>query len=209
MSLVEYIAARAIFTDEEFIQSLRSLGVPTIPESTLVVLERATLHHFQAVLYERMCWFCMAPFTSRTEDMQRFKDKLNCLVRLRGCTDIIQLVGFVTDCKEQHLRGYCCEAATMADIGDVLAIDSRIERPIPWSSRLQWMRSIVTAAAESHDRGIVIGLTGTIEIRVTPDHRVVLNTSFSYKPASRGRGSAVSQVCGVTSAKESCLRFTQ
>lgn len=181
LSIAEDVMERTVSTDEAFIQGLRSQKVPQLRESALIVLHRFTIYRFAVLVNGNFCDFRMVPFTNRTKDKTEFKRTLQCLVRLRGCPRIAQVIAFVTDQDGFHLRGYCFESAVPADVMAVLSIAKRIGRPIPWSIRLQWIREIVIAIAEVYDRKIAIGPLRILNVGLGHDHQIILDPEILHE----------------------------
>lgn len=194
---------KTVSADEGLIQYITRLEVPKIAESALIILERLAVDHFRVLLNGQRCQFRMAPFTNRTEDAQKFKKRLNGLIRSRGCPGITQLIGFMTDHDGYHIRGYCSHSAGFQSSGFALGIAKRMARSLDWTVRLRWIRSIVSAIAELHKHGMVIGPMTTMTLRIIPDpHKVVMDPTFSYRSTSTTRERVATEVWGSTSGGE-------
>lgn len=123
----------------------------------------------------------MVPFTNHTADRRECRRWLRPFVRLRGCPGIAQLVAFVTDQDNFYLRGYCFQSTVSADVGAVLSIAKRLGRPVSWSTRLQWIREILVAIAETYDRKFAIGRLRIIDVSLGQDHHIVLYPAFLHE----------------------------
>lgn len=178
LTIVENVTARVASGDETLIKELRTKRVPQVEETALIVLHRITLDRLIVMLDGKLCDFRMAPYTGRTADVQKFKHRLNCLARLQECPGIARLLAVVTDRAKYHVRGYCSHYTGGVNVPAALEIAKRIDRPLPWSIRLHWIRKVVSTVADIHDHQIVMESLRIVDIRLDQDLQISLDPIF-------------------------------
>ena len=191
VELLEDCTESAVSNEDSILQDLDDINCPNFLESEVAPEQQISSYFMVRVngqrYVERKLSFASAGRPGENGFCD-FVDDLKLLSSLRGCRRVAQLFGVVVDDERLHLRSYLCESLRVSYC-EAMRIVSASSYTIPWAIRESWSIDIVSAIADIHSKGFVIGVLTKDNVHVRADGSAVLthiNTSRRHMRNSRG-----------------------
>ena len=179
LMIVEHSTGSYTILSEDMRRDIDHLDCPQYLKSEFLVLER-----MDAVTY-------IAQFESRPHTERKMKFLGSCLrgdnglklfwkylklaTSLNKCRGVVKFMGVVLDDIRKHVNSFLQEFRALGTIRSILSRAELREERVPWSVTATWASQIITAVAEIHSKGLVVGLLHLDYIRVRSDGHAVLD----------------------------------
>ncbi|KAL9607429.1 MAG: hypothetical protein Q9167_007659 [Letrouitia subvulpina] len=165
--------------EKDILQDIQHMDVPQYLQSEVIVQERMDAVTYLAQVESRPCMERKIPFSGGglpgDNGLKRFWQDLKLTRSLYACNGVVQFMGVVLDDTKTHVKSFLQELPALGTIRSILAHAELRQEPIPWSVRATWASQIISAVAEIHSKGFVVGLLHINFTNVRSDGRAVLN----------------------------------
>lgn len=183
----------ALCHEGQILQDIEDMNCTVFLESEIVVRSRNSVSRFMVCVDSQTCMERKAPFASAAarggNSFQEFCDDLKRLLQLRCCRNVIQFIGVVLDDTRKHLRCYLYEYPNY-NIQQIFESASSLSSTVSWNVRETWAQQIITAIAEVHETGMVVGLGELATINIRADGSAVLagGTTSTWRTVTKLHG---------------------
>ncbi|KAL8708939.1 MAG: hypothetical protein Q9220_006271 [cf. Caloplaca sp. 1 TL-2023] len=165
--------------EEYMLREIGHLGCPQYLESEVIVhrlIRYCTfLVQVEGQLYIERQLPCSASTERGDDAVQDFYSHLRTAFALRDCDKVVKFVGVVLSDTRKHLKGYLQEYPARGTLMSIVVSVQLYGHQIPWNVREYWVKQLVTAVAEVHSRGHVLGGLNLQSISVRLDGSIVLS----------------------------------
>jgi len=167
-------------TDEEILlRDIEHMDCPQYLQSEIIVQGRMDAVTYIAQVESCPCMERKVPFSGAglpgDNGLKRFWQDLRLARSLYECNVVVQFMGLVLDDTRTHVKSFLQELPALGTIRSILAHAEMRKERVPWSIRATWAIQIITAMAEVHSRGFVVGLLHINFTGVRSDGHAVLN----------------------------------
>ena len=167
-------------TDEEaMLRDIEHMDYPHYLQSEVIVRERVDAFTYIAQIESCPCMERKIPFSGAglpgDNGLQRFWQDLKLARSLYECDGVVKFMGVVLDDSRRHVKSFLQELPPLGTIRSILAHAELREERVPWLVRATWARQIITAVAEIHSKGFVVGMLHINFAGVRSDGRAILN----------------------------------
>jgi len=192
--IIEDVEAAAATETSRYMEEIEQRGIPQYVESQVVVLSRRRTALYLVLVENQPCIQRNSPFSGGTTSDRKLVDEfiadMKLLQMAQGCSGVAEFVGVVITDNRTQLCGYLVrypEAGLFAELLETLTSNTL---PISWERREQWIRQIITAVAEIHKRGVIIGCLDKESMWVNLDDQikiVMFKSTGSYRANQFGQ----------------------
>ena len=163
----------------EMLRDIEHMNCPQYLQSEVIVRGRMDAVTYIAQVESRPCMERKMPFSGAglpgENGLKRFWQDLLLAKSLYECDGVVKFIGVVLDDNRTHMKSFLQELPPLGTIQSVLAhAEMRGER-VAWPVRATWAAQIITAVAEVHSKGFVVGFLHINFTGVRSDGRAVLN----------------------------------
>ena len=168
-----------INNEEEMLRDVEHMDCPQYLQSEVIVRRRMDAVTYIAQVESRPCMERKMPFSGAglpgENGSKRFWQDLKLAKTLYECDSVIDFMGVVLDDKRAYVKSFLQELPPQGTIRSILAHAELREERVPWPVRATWANQIITAVAEIHSKGFVVGMLHINFVGVRSDGRAVLN----------------------------------
>lgn len=168
-----------INNEEGMLRDIEHMAYPQFLQSEVIVQERVDAVTYIAQVESRPCMERKMPFSgaglSGDNGLRRFWQDLKLAKSLYECSGVVKFMGIVLDDTRTHVKSFLQELPALGTIRSILAHAELRGDRIPWSVRATWASQIITAVAEVHSKGFVVGFLHIDFTGVRSDGCAVLN----------------------------------
>ncbi|MCJ1279359.1 hypothetical protein MMC21_007183 [Puttea exsequens] len=165
--------------EAEMLRDIEHMDCPQYLQSEVIVQERMDAVTYIALVESRPCMERKMPFSGAglpgDNGLKRFWQDLKLAKSLYECDGVVQFIGVVLDDTRTHIKSFLQELPALGTIRSILAHTELRGERVPWSVRATWASQIITAVAEIHSKGFVVGLLHINFTGVRSDGRAILN----------------------------------
>ena len=168
-----------INNEEEMLRDVEHMDCPQYLQSEVIVRGRMDAVTYIAQVESRPCMERKMPFSGAglpgENGSKRFWQDLKLAETLYECDSVIDFMGVVLDDERAYVKSFLQELPPLGTIRSILAHAELREERVPWPVRATWANQIITAVAEIHSKGFVVGMLHINFVGVRSDGRAVLN----------------------------------
>ena len=165
--------------EEEMLQAIEHMNFPQYLQNEVIVQRRIDAVTYVAQVESRPCMERKKPFSGGglpgDSGLERFWQDLKLAKSLYQCNGVVKFMGVVLDDSRKHIASFLQELPTLGTIRSILADAELRKERIPWSVRETWASQIITAVAEVHAKGFVVGMLHIEFISIRSDGSAVLS----------------------------------
>ena len=190
---VEAAAAAATETSK-YMKEIEQRGIHQYEESRVVVLSRIRTALYLVLVENQPCIQRNSPFSGATTSDRKLVDEfitdMKLLQLAQGCPGVAEFVGVVVNDNHTQLCSYLVRYPEAGLLGELLEASTPNDLPISWERRERWIRQIITAVAEIHGRGVVVGCLDKESMWVNLDDQieiVLFKSTGSYRSNAYGQ----------------------
>ena len=182
-----------IENEEKLLRAIEHMDFPQYLQSEVIVRGRVDAQTYIAQVRSHSCMERKMPFSGAglpgDDGLKRLWQDLKLTKSLYECGGVVSFMGVVLDDDRRHIKSLLQELPPLGTIRSILAhAELRGER-VPWPVRATWADQIITAVAEIHSKGFVVGFIHISFTGVREDGRVVLNLrKRGYRNSINGEG---------------------
>jgi hypothetical protein len=160
-TIIEDVEAAAATETSRHIEEIEQRGIPHYVESQVVVLSRIRTALYLVLVENQPCIQRNSPFSGGTTSDRKLVDEfivdMKLLQMVQGCPGVAEFVGVVVNDNRTQLCSYLVRYPEAGLFGELLEAPTSSGLSISWERRERWIRQIITAVAEIHKRGVIIG----------------------------------------------------
>lgn len=175
----EDLEESCIDKEGKMLRDIDHMNCPQYLQSEVIVRERMDAVTYIAQVESRPCMERKMPFSGAglpgDNGLKRFWQDLKLAKSLYECDGVVNFMGVVLDDNRTHMKSFLQELPPLGTIQSILARAELREDRVPWPVRATWATQIITAVAEIHSKGFVVGLLHINFTSVRSDGRAVLN----------------------------------
>jgi serine/threonine protein kinase len=193
-TIIEDVEAAAATETSMHMEEVEQRGIPQYVESQVVVLSRIRTALYLVIVENQSCIQRNSPFSGGTTSDRKLVDEfiadMKLLQMAQGCPGVAEFVGVVVNDNRTQLCSYLVRYPEAGLFGEFLEAPMSSGFPISWERRLWWIRQIITAVAETHKRGVIIGCLDKESIWVNLNDQieiVLFKSTGSYRANEYGQ----------------------
>ena len=156
----EYETVPFLFDTSMYLDELKQRGICPYEESRVAVCYRKCTNLYVVSVENQICLERKLTFTgtelAARNQVDTFISDMKLLLLAQGCAGVSKLVGVVVDDSRTQLRG-CLIRYPEQGLFNELNEMNLAYAPISWERRARYIRQIITAVADIHKRGVVVG----------------------------------------------------
>lgn len=165
--------------EKEMLQAIEHMNLPQYLQSEVIVQRRIDPVTYIAQVESHPCMERKKPFSGGglpgDSGLERFLQDLKLAKSLYQCNGVVKFMGVVLDDTRKHITSFLQELPTLGTMRSILADAELRKERIPWSVRETWASQIITAVAEVHAKGFLVGMLHIEFISVRSNGSAVLS----------------------------------
>jgi serine/threonine protein kinase len=192
--IIEDVEAAAAIETSKHMKEIEQRGIRQIAESEVVVLSRIRTALYLVLIDEQPCIQRNCPFSGTTTSDRKLVDEfiadMNLVLMAQGCPGVAEFVGVVVNNNHTQLCSYLVRYPEAGLFSELVEAPMSSGLPISWERREKWIRQIITAVAEIHQRGVVIGCPDKESMWIDLDDQIVIvlfKSTGSYRANEYGQ----------------------
>ena len=178
--------------EDQIMHDIEHLGCHKFRESEVIIRSRSFSNRYEVRVNSQAYSERMIPFASAglkpENKMRHFWDEIKLLKSFPPCAKVAQFIGVVLDDSGRYLKGYLYESPFIPSLYRLMAFATRDSQYISWAIRNIWVKQIIEAILNVHERGLIQGCLRLSDFGIRADGTVILARFRPYRELTNENG---------------------
>lgn len=190
----EDVEVAAVTETSKHIEEIEQRGIRQYVERQVVVLSRIRTALYLVLVDNQPCIQRNSPFSGMTTSNMKLVEEFIAAMKLlqlaQGCPGVAEFVGVVVNESRTELCSFLVRYPEAGSFAELLDASTSNNLSYSWGRRERWIRQIITAVAEIHKRGVVVGCLDKESMWVNLDDQIVIvlfKSTGSYRANRDGQ----------------------